>query len=125
MHAGKSLLKIMSVLLILYGSVVTVISIIEMANGGRLSGAHIGPFLSAVVVILIMSILALVLGVIGLKKCEEIRSASYFIISGVVLSGIAAISLALSFQVVSLIGLALPLFYIAGGAMLRHTVMTA
>ena len=125
MHAGKNLLKVTSVLLILFGSIVTVITIIELANGGRLSGGHIGTFMSAVVVLLILSMLSLVLGVVGLKKCEEVRSASYFIISGVVMGGVALISLALSLQLVGLIGFLLPLLYIVGGAMQRHTLMTA
>lgn len=125
MHSGKALLKVASVLMIIFGSIAIVISIVALAQGGRLAGARVGAYLGSVVVVFILSMLELVLGVIGLKRSEDVKSASFFIITGVVLSAVGLISLILRFQIEGLIGFALPLLYIAGGVINRHSIMAA
>ncbi len=123
MHTGKALLKTASVLMIIFGSIALVISIVALAQNGRLTGVQVGSYLGSVVVVFILSMLELVLGIIGLKRSGDVKSASFFIITGVVLSALGLISLILRVQIEGLIGFALPMLYIAGGVINRHSIM--
>ena len=121
---GKILLKIASVLLIVFGAIATIISMVVLLGGTMIAVPLRGAFFFSVVVGLMLSILELVIGVIGFKRSDDAQSANFFIVSGAVLSVTALVSLVLSFQVMGLIGFVLPISFIVGGTMNKNTLRT-
>lgn len=121
MHApGKTLLKVVSVLFIIFGAIATVVSIIGLVGGSLVPGMAGGLISAAMIITLILSMFELILGIVGLRRSENPENANFFTISGVVLCVAALISMVLSFQVTSLIGFVLPILYIIGGAMNKN-----
>lgn len=117
---AKVLLKVVSVLFIIFGSIASVASIIGLV-GGSTPGMGGDIVVTAMIVSLVLSIFELVLGIVGLRRSENPEHANFFLISGVVLCVVALISMILSFQVTSLIGFVLPILFIIGGAMQKNT----
>ena len=118
---AKVLLKVVSVLLIIFGSIASVASIIGLVGGSLAPGMGGDFIVAAMIVSLVLSIFELVLGIVGLRRSENPEHANFFMISGVALCVVALISMILSFQVTSLIGFVLPILYIIGGAMQKNT----
>ena len=129
---GKGILKVVSILFIIFGAIATVLSIIalvgsswisnnaaELANDatGNIVTGLSGLLVAGSVLMLITSVLELILGIVGLKKCDAPSQANYFIVTGIILSILALIGLIMNFQLTSLIGFVLPVLYIVGGAM--------
>ena len=121
MHApGKTLLKVVSVLFIIFGSIATIVSILGLLGGSLVPGVAGGLMTAAMVIALILSIFELILGIVGLRRSEDPENANFFMVSGVVLCVVALVSMMLSFQVTSLIGFVLPILFIIGGAMSKN-----
>lgn len=125
---GKGILKVVSVLFIIFGAIATVLSIIALVGSAWLSSqagnaasalaaGFTGLLVAGSIVLLITSVLELILGIIGLKKSDEPSQANFFIISGIILSVLALVGLIIYFQLTSLISFVLPVLYIVGGAM--------
>ncbi len=115
---GKGILKVVSILFIIFGAIATLLSIIGLVGSAALLGyvdALGGVLMVAMVVSLIVSALELILGIVGLKKCDDPSQAIFFIATGIVLCVLGLVSIIMSFQVTSLIGFVLPLLYIIGG----------
>jgi hypothetical protein len=127
---GRSLLRVTSILLIIFGAIDAFISIFSLActsflsnaatgiTGSAAAGTAVGVILAiAAILLLAAGVLDLVLGIMGLKKCGDPAQANYFIICGIVLCVVPFISMVMSFQITSLIGFVLPALYIVGGYM--------
>jgi hypothetical protein len=115
---GKGILKVVSILFIVFGAIATIVSIIGLVGSSMVSSVFggLGAILVvATVIALISSILELVIGIIGLKKCEDPSQANFFIVTGIVLCALNLISMIMSFSFLSLIGFVLPVLFIVGG----------
>jgi hypothetical protein len=125
---GKGILQVTSVLFIVFGAIATLFSLIALIGSaaltslaGQVEGASglvaaAGSMLLIASLILIFSsVLEIVIGILGLKKCANPAQANFFIVTGIVLCVITLVSMIMSFSVLSLIGFVLPILYIVGG----------
>ena len=122
---GKGMLKVVSILFIIFGAIATIVSIIGLVGSAWLAAATYGlagMFVVAMVIALIVSVLELVIGIIGVKKAADPTQANFFIVTGIILCVLALVSMILSFQVTSLIGFVLPILFIVGGVMNKKAV---
>lgn len=127
---AKGLLKIVSILFIVFGVIATIISLLAVLGSAALTAAAgiVGILLLATILLLAASVFEFVFGIIGLKKCGDPTKAGFFIVSGIILCVISLVSLIIgilnsSFQVTSLISFVLPLLYIIGGVMNKKAVV--
>jgi hypothetical protein len=115
---GKGMLKVVSIIFIIFGAIATILSLIAVFGSALLGGL----FIFAAILALIGAVLELVVGIIGLKKCGDPAQAMFFIVSGIILCAINLISMVMYFQVSSLIGFVLPVLFIVGGFMNKNAV---
>ncbi len=113
---GKILLKVISVIFIIFGAIATVVSLIALITSTWLGVIWV----IASIILLISSIIELVIGFVGLKKSDDPSQANFFIVSGLVLVILMFVSMIMSFSAWNLIGFALPVLYIVGGYMMRN-----
>ncbi len=124
---GKGILKVVSILFIIFGAIATLLSIIGLAGSAMLSSMTYGltgMLTFAMVIALIASALELVMGIIGLKKCDNPSQAGFFIVTGIILCALNLISMIMYFQVTSLIGFVLPVLFIIGGIQNKNAAST-
>lgn len=132
---GKTLLKVVGILNIIFG-IFGIIGSIMLLLGGNLlgalgaaageleAGAALGALATvAAIISMISSILLIIAGAVAVKRCNEISSTCF--IWGIILVIIQVISLVITitsgvFSPMSLIGLVLPVLYLVGGAMNRN-----
>lgn len=119
---GKGLLKVVSILFIVFGAIAVVVSLIALLGSAALAaydvtGALGGILIVGTIIALIASALELVIGIMGVKKSGEPSQANFFIVTGIILCVLQLVSMILNFQVTSLIGFVLPVLFIVGGAM--------
>jgi hypothetical protein len=112
--SGKTLLKVISILFIVFGAIATIFSIIGLIS---LSGTIL---VIATIILLIGSLIELVIGIIGYKKSSDPSDANFFMVTGFALGIIMLISMVMGFSAWSLIGFALPVLYIIGGYMIKR-----
>ena len=115
---GKGILKVVSILFIIFGAIATIFSIIALIGStmaSSLFGGLVAILVIATIIALISSLLELVLGIVGLKKCADPSQANFFIVTGIILCVLNLVSMIMSFSVLSLIGFVLPILYIVGG----------
>lgn len=129
---GQSLLKVVSILFIVFGAIATVVSIVAILGSAVVTAAGAvaddsvaavgGLLLIGSIFLLISSVLELVLGIVGVKKCGDPSKAGYFIVTGILLCMFSVLSIILSaaggsFAWTGCIGFVLPILYIVGGNM--------
>jgi len=127
---GKTMLKVVSILFIIFASISLIFSIIGLVASAALT-AYIplsAIILVATIILLISSALQLVLGIIGLTRCGDPSKAGYFITTGIILCVLSFVSLILgisggSFNFFSLISFILPVLYIVGGFMNKNAAV--
>ncbi len=115
---GKGLLKVVSIIFIVFGAIATLLSIIGLAGSAMLSSLTYGltgVLVVGMVIALIASVLELVMGIVGVKKCADPSQANFFIVTGIILCALNLISMIMYFQVTSLINFVLPILFIVGG----------
>jgi len=123
---GSSILKITSILFIIFGAVSTLFSLLAVfgssivtAVGGAV-GVMGGVLLIGSIILIIVSVVELIVGLMGYKKSDDPSQANFFIVIGIVLCILALVSMIMSFQVTGLIGFVLPILYIVGGYMNKN-----
>ena len=124
---GKGILKVVSILFIIFGAIATILSIVGLLGSAYLSSLAFGLggiLVVAMVIALIGSALELVLGIVGLKKCDNPAQANFFIVAGIVLCVLNLVSMIMSFSVTSLIAFVLPILYIVGGVQNKNAANT-
>lgn len=133
---GKTLLKVVSILFIIFGAILTVISLLAVIGSAALSsmGDELGTAFGGIlmmmsIILLIDGVLELVLGIVGIKNVGDPAKASYFVAVGIILCVLSLIPLVISiinggFDFTSLIGFVLPILYIVGGSMNKKAVAT-
>lgn len=131
---GRTLLKVVGILNIIFGIFGIIGSIMLMFGGGLLgalgaaageaeAGAALGALaIVAAIISMLSSILLIIAGAVAVKRCNEISSTCF--VWGIILVLIQVISLIFSitsggFSPMNLIGLVLPVLYLIGGAMNR------
>ena len=115
---GKGILKVSSIIIIIFGAIATIFSIIALIGSSMVSSVFggLGAILVvATIIALISSLLELVLGIVGLKKCDDPSQANFFIVTGIILCVLNLVSMIMSFSVLSLINFVLPILFIVGG----------
>ena len=130
---GKGMLKVVSILFIIFGAIATVVSLIAVFGAAALSsltGGVTAILLVGMILLLIVSVLELIIGIIGVKKCADPSQAGFFIVTGIVLCVLALVSIILSisgggFDFTGLIGFVLPILYIVGGNMNKKAADTS
>lgn len=128
---GKGLLKVVSILFIIGGALVLLLSLLAVGVtiaaisliGGLAILAVVGTIL-----LIIVGALELILGIVGLKKCGDPAQGGYFITTGIILCALSLVSIILglvgggTFDVSGAIGFVLPILYIVGGNMNKKAV---
>lgn len=125
---GSSILKIASILFIIFGAIAALFSLLALLGstaltsiiGGYSTTAAVatgGILMFASIIALAASALEVFIGVIGLKKCNDPSQANFFIVTGAVLCGLTLITMIMSFSFLNLISFVLPVLYIVGGTM--------
>jgi hypothetical protein len=125
---GKGLLKVVSILYIVFGGIFALCMILSLFLGSlfvSLAGNMFGAFGGILggllfVVFLIPAAVDLVVGIIGVKQSGDPSKALFFIIFGFILGGLTLISLISSFSVWGLLGLVMPVLFIVGGFMNKN-----
>jgi hypothetical protein len=137
---GKGLLKVASILLIIFGAIAAVIlfiGLIVYVMNVSLFGELAGIIIVTIILILIVSVLELILGIIGLKKFGDLAKGGFFITTGTILCALSLVSLILSISggsfnvtilgiptgTLTFIGFVLPVLYIIGGSMYKKAVL--
>ncbi|MFZ5975010.1 MAG: hypothetical protein ACOYU3_06345 [Bacillota bacterium] len=122
MDSASNILKISSILFIVFGVIAAIISLIAVVGSGVVTayaGVFGGALLFVSIIALLSSALEIIIGFLGLKKCNDPSQANYFIVTGAVLCGLGLISMISSFSITGLISFVLPGLYIYGGSMLK------
>jgi hypothetical protein len=139
---AKNLLKVSSILMIIFGAIATGVTIISLAgSAGEASrlGGFTGIIIATIILIAVGSALELTAGIIGLKKYSDPTRRRYFILSGMILCVLSLASLIVSIAdgsftffilgiptgVLKSIAFMLPILFIIGGAMNRKAVQPA
>lgn len=125
---GKTLLKVVSILYIIFGSLFALLGLLFLVLGPVI-GSMFGSFFGAIggmagfavfFVLLIIAAIDLVAGIIGVKQCGDPSKAMFFIVFGFILGGITLISFITNFEPGNLIGLIMPALFVVGGFMNKN-----
>lgn len=127
---GKSILKIVGILYIIYAAITILIGLVSLLGGGLLAigsaGANgmLGTGLGLIaafagIVVLLSSILSLVTGILGVKWCARVEKANVLFVLGIVLVVFAVFNVISTISNhgslwSSLFGLVLPVLYTLG-----------
>lgn len=124
---GKGLLKVVSILLIIAGAFAVITSVFGAAGSALLTqlGIQSGTEIAAMIISVTMGILEIVFGSLGIKRCAIPAQGQFFIVSGIVLCAMQVLNMSMhiigsgGLMLVALpaglLGLVLPVLYIAGG----------
>jgi hypothetical protein len=130
---GKGMLKVVSILFIVFGAIAFIVSLLAVLGSAVVTAYTAGLasiLLIASIVMMLASVLELVIGIIGLKKCGDPAQGGFFVTTGSILCIVALISLILriaggSFGWTGFVGFVLPILYIVGGVMNKKAVNAA
>ena len=125
---GKGILKIVSIMYIIFGSIFALMMLLSLFLGSLLAswaGSLLGAFSAIVggllfVIFLIPAAVDLIVGIIGFKNSDIPSKAQYFIVTGIVLTALTLILLMFSFTIWGVIMFAMPVLYIVGGYMNKN-----
>ncbi len=116
MSESKFLLKETSLLMVIYGVIASVISVVALVNADG-SATY---WATGLVLLLIASLLELIFGALGFRRSDDNGRSGFFVFAGIIAAVVMLILLIMDFSVWSLIGFVLPVLYIIGGAMLSR-----
>ncbi len=129
---GKTLLKVVSILYIIFGALFALLALFSLFMGSiiaSLVSSYVGDISAMLggavgfllfIILLIPAAVDLIVGILGLKKCDDASKANFFIVFGFILGILALISVITAFTVMSLLGLVLPVLLIVGGFMNKN-----
>ncbi len=116
MSESKFLLKETSLLMVIYGVIAAVISVVALVNADN----NPNYWATGLVLLLIASVLELVFGALGFRRSDDTGRSGFFVFAGIVAAIVMFVLLIMDFSIWSLLGFVLPILYIIGGAMLRR-----
>ena len=122
------MLQVVSILMIVFGAIATVIDLIALIGVAVLIAAGASPLLIfATILLIIAGIGELVVGIIGVINCKDQSKAQMLLICGVVIAALTLLGNLLSmvwggeFNVVTLLsGLLFPILFIVGYIQLKN-----
>ena len=128
---GSKLLKVIGILMIIFGAIAIVISLLAIGGVALISaslGGNIGLYWIAIILNIVGAVFEFVSGIIGVKNWDKPEKAKTCVILGIVCIAIPVISniitLAVyseSFNVFSLIiSLVVPVLYLIGAMQLKN-----
>ncbi len=125
---GKGILKIVSIMYIIFGSIFALLMVLSLFLGSVLAswaGSLFGAFSALVggtlfVIFLIPAAVDLIVGIIGIKNADIPSKAQFFIVTGIILTALTLILLMFSFTIWGVIMFAMPVLYIVGGYMNKN-----
>ena len=123
---GKSILKITSILFIIFGALATLFSLLALFGStfvtfiGGAVGVLGGILLIGSIILIITSVVELIVGIMGYQRSDDPSQANFFIVTGFVLCILALVSMIMYFQVTALINFVLPILYVVGGYMNKN-----
>ena len=120
---GSKFLKVTGILMIIFGAIALILSIIAFAGIGLLAmGASSSLLTVSCILMLVGAIAELVAGIIGVKNWNKLEKAGTCIVWGVIVIALCVVSNILTvvgggeFSVVNLLtGLVIPVLYLIGG----------
>ncbi len=125
---GKGILKVVSILYIVFGGLFALLALLSLFLGPLL-GSLLGSFFGAIggvagivlfFIFLFIAAVDLVAGIIGVRQSGDPSKALFFIIFGFILGGLSLISFITNFEIGNLIGLVMPVLFIVGGFMNKN-----
>jgi hypothetical protein len=133
---SKGLLKISSILLIVFGAIAAAIPLVGLIGAAKeiaSLGGLAGTLIAAMIMIFGIGMGELIVGIVGLKKSGDPAKGHFFTAAGVILCALSLASLVLSIAdgsfgitilniqtgALRLIAFALPFLYIIGGLRFR------
>lgn len=131
---GSQMLKVCSILFIVFGAIAAVASLIiflvavvftgavASVTDSSVATAISGVFILGSLLLVVASAAELVVGIIGVKKSPDPKQFNFFIVSGIILCVLELVSMISNFSVFSLIGFVLPVLYIIGGFQNKNAV---
>ncbi len=129
---GKGLLKVVSILYIVFGSLFALLMLLSLFLASVLAGfvgdmlGFLGAWATGLlfVVFLIPAAVDLVFGIIGVKSAGDPSKAMFFIVTGIVLTALTLFGVVSSqFSIWNLLPLVMPVLFIVGGALNRKAVV--
>ena len=122
---GKGILKVVSILYIVFGGIWALFMILSLFLGSAIAGmlgGMIGGWVGGIlfVIFLIAAAVNLVIGIIGSKNADDPTKALFFIVVGIILAILTLISLISDFSIWNLLGLVMPILFIVGGVQNRN-----
>ena len=121
---GSKFVKVTGILMIIFGAIALILSIIAFAGIGLLAamGASSSLLTVSCILMLVGAIAELVAGIIGVKNWNKLEKAGTCIVWGVIVIALCVVSNILTvvgggeFSVVNLLtGLVIPVLYLIGG----------
>lgn len=116
MSQSKFLLKETSLLMVIYGVIAAVITLVALITPSSATTSWV----TALVLLLAASVLELIFGALGFSKSDDAGRAGYFVAVGIIATVFMLIITIMNFTVWSLLGLVLPILYIIGGVTMRR-----
>ena len=128
---GKIMLKIVSIIYIIFGAVFALMMILSLFLGSVLAGllentlGALGALVSGMlfVAFLIPAAVDLVIGILGVKYADDPDKSKFFIVVGIVLTALTLLGNVFSFTVAGLIMFVMPVLYIVGGYLNRNAAV--
>jgi len=128
---GSGLLKVSSVIYIIWGGIFTVLYLLALLGVGALTAiiggvstgvaAVTGGVLGFMVILSLAGhVITFIIGILGMKKADDPGQANFFIVTGFIIGIIQLIALISSFGFITFIALILSLLYIIGGFMNKN-----
>lgn len=133
---GKSLLKVVSILLIVFGAIAALVTLFGTLLVGILGGAAMAAgavgegalVIVACLIALAASTIDLIAGIVGVKNCDKPEKAQTCFIFGIVMIAVQVISAIMSIAsnefnfFTTLFGLVLPVLYTVGAVQNKQSV---
>ena len=127
MNSGSKMLQVVSILMIVFGAIATVVDLISLIGVFALIALGASPLLILACLLLIAGgIGELVVGIIGVINCKDVSKAQMLLTCGIVVGALTLLGNVLymiwdSFNVFSLFsGLLFPILFIVGAIQLKN-----
>lgn len=145
---GKGMLKVTSILLIIFGAIAVFFNLFTAACSAALTSAgdqlaaELGSAASDAladagkyalvfsIVALVLGLAELIFGILGVKRAADPAQGGFFVTAGIILCAfflvdIVVATILVSFPILNVVGFVLPILFIVGGNMNKKAVAAA
>jgi hypothetical protein len=119
---GSTLIKVVSILFLIFG----IIALVGLLIAGAFIGLMAGASIVAIIVLpLVLVVLDIVIAIYGIKFCNDASKSMVFIILAIILIAVQVVSMVMTPAVwTSFIGLILPVLLLIGGILNKNSAKT-